>query len=60
MIDAGPGELGDSLEGVGPVTLDGKVGESLDGHAPAGLEVDRLINGDSVVEPHEPDDLLAV
>ena len=59
-VDAGPGELGDSLEGVGPVILDGEVCESQNGHASAGLQLDRVVNGDSVVELHESDDLLAV
>ena len=40
--------------------MDGEVGESLDGHASAGLQLDRVVNGDSVVELHEADDLLAV
>ena len=40
--------------------MNGEVGESLDCHASSGFELDRIINGDSVVEPHEPDNLLAV
>ena len=59
-VDAGLGELGDPLEGVGPVILDGEVCESLDGHTSAGLQFDSLLHGDSVMEPHKPDDLLAV
>ena len=60
MIDADPGHLGDFLEEIGAVTLDGEVGVSLDGHASAGLELDRIIMVNSMVEPHEPNDLLAV
>ena len=40
--------------------MDGEVGERLDGHASAGFQRDRLVSGDSVVELHEPDHLVAV